>query len=63
MGLASFLLFRRSENERLHRFLFPGNGLYVLFFSYLSESHLDRLGDFRNRPDSQKNTLAAPSTG
>ena len=38
MGLGSFLLFRRGENERLNRFLLPLNGLYVLLFSYLSES-------------------------
>jgi hypothetical protein len=38
LGLSSFALFRRGEEERLNRFLPPLTGLYVLLFSYLSES-------------------------
>ncbi len=38
IGLTCLILFRRGEHRRLHRFLAPVNGLYVLLFSYLSES-------------------------
>jgi Glycosyltransferase family 87 len=38
IGLTCLILFRRGEERRLHRFLVPVNGLYVLLFSYLSES-------------------------
>lgn len=38
IGFACLILFRRGERPRLHRFLAPINGLYVLLFSYLSES-------------------------
>jgi hypothetical protein len=38
IGLACLILFRRGQETRLHRFLVPINGLYVLLFSYLSES-------------------------
>lgn len=38
LGLLSWSLFRRGDHERLNRFLLPLNGLYVLLFSYLSES-------------------------
>jgi hypothetical protein len=38
IGLGCWILFRRREEKRLHRFLVPLNGLYVLLFSYLSES-------------------------
>lgn len=38
IGLNCLFLFRRGELRRLHRFLVPINGLYVLLFSYLSES-------------------------
>ncbi|HXV60972.1 MAG TPA: glycosyltransferase family 87 protein [Vicinamibacteria bacterium] len=38
IGIGCLVLFRRGERERLHRFLLPINGLYVLLFSYLSES-------------------------
>jgi hypothetical protein len=38
LGILSLLLFRRGEHERPSRFLLPLNGLYVLLFSYLSES-------------------------
>jgi hypothetical protein len=38
IGLACLMLFRRGQEGRLHRFLVPINGLYVLLFSYLSES-------------------------
>ncbi len=38
IGLTCLILFRRGERRRLHRFLAPVNGLYVLLFSYLSES-------------------------
>jgi hypothetical protein len=38
LGLAALLLFQRGEHALLKRFLLPLNGLYVLLFSYLSES-------------------------
>jgi hypothetical protein len=38
LGLFSFAFFRRGEDQRLNRFLLPLTGLYVLLFSYLSES-------------------------
>jgi hypothetical protein len=38
LGLLSLRLFRRGDHGRLNRFLLPLNGLYVLLFSYLSES-------------------------
>ncbi len=38
IGTAVFVLFRRQEIRLLHRFLLPVNGLYILIFSYLSES-------------------------
>jgi len=38
IGIGTFRLFRRGQNGLVHRFLLPVNGLYVLLFSYLSES-------------------------
>jgi hypothetical protein len=38
IGLAALLLFRRRQHSLLHRFLLPVNCLYILLFSYLSES-------------------------
>jgi hypothetical protein len=38
IGAMTFYLFRTSEDPLLHRFLLPINGLYVVLFSYLSES-------------------------
>jgi len=38
IGGATFHLFRKGENRLLDRFLLPINGLYVVLFSYLSES-------------------------
>ncbi len=38
IGLACWILFRRGEHRRVHRFVVPFTGLYVLLFSYLSES-------------------------
>jgi hypothetical protein len=38
IGLLCLTLFRRGQEKRLHRFLVPVNGLYVVLFSYLSES-------------------------
>ena len=38
IGAAIFYFFRRGEDRLLHRFLLPINGLYVVLFSYLSES-------------------------
>jgi hypothetical protein len=38
IGLAAFFLFRKRRTELIDRFLLPVNCLYVLLFSYLSES-------------------------
>lgn len=38
IGAAAFYLFRKRRSELIGRFLLPVNGLYVLLFSYLSES-------------------------
>lgn len=38
IGLTTLYLFRNQKTELIHRFLVPVNGLYVLLFSYLSES-------------------------
>jgi hypothetical protein len=38
LGLFSFLCFRRGDDPTLNRFLLPLTALYVLLFSYLSES-------------------------
>jgi hypothetical protein len=38
IGLAALLLFRKKREGLLHAFLLPVNGLYILLFSYLSES-------------------------
>jgi hypothetical protein len=38
VGVASLYLFRKGRTELIARFLVPVNGLYVLLFSYLSES-------------------------
>jgi hypothetical protein len=38
IGLGTLYLFRKGEERLLHRFLLPVNGLYILLFSYLSES-------------------------
>lgn len=38
IGLGTFVLFSRHREPFLHRFLLPINGLYILLFSYLSES-------------------------
>jgi hypothetical protein len=38
IGLAALQLFRRRQHTLLYRSLLPVNGLYILLFSYLSES-------------------------
>ena len=38
IGAGTFYLFRLGKDRLLHRFLLPINGLYVVLFSYLSES-------------------------
>jgi hypothetical protein len=38
IGLGTFLLIRSERTDLIDRFLLPVNGLYVLVFSYLSES-------------------------
>ncbi len=38
IGVGTWLLFRRRHEAFLHRYLLPVNGLYILLFSYLSES-------------------------
>ncbi len=38
IGLTTLQLFRLERNDLVNRFLLPINGLYVLIFSYLSES-------------------------
>jgi hypothetical protein len=38
IGLGTLILFRRNRDRFLHRYLLPINGLYILLFSYLSES-------------------------
>ena len=38
VGLATLYFFRKGEERLLHRFLLPVNCLYILLFSYLSES-------------------------
>lgn len=38
IGGATLCLFRKGRTELIHRFLVPVNGLYILLFSYLSES-------------------------
>jgi hypothetical protein len=38
IGVATLYLFRKNRTELINRFLVPVNGLYVLLFSYLSES-------------------------
>jgi hypothetical protein len=38
IGLGTFALFQTKRRDLLGRFLLPVNGLYVLLFSYLSES-------------------------
>lgn len=38
LALSTWMLFRQKKDSLLHRFLLPVNGLYVLLFSYLSES-------------------------
>jgi hypothetical protein len=38
IGTYTFYFFRRGKRALVHRFLLPINGLYVLLFSYLSES-------------------------
>ncbi len=38
IGLSTFFLFRKGKRALIYRFLVPVNGLYVLLFSYLSES-------------------------
>jgi hypothetical protein len=38
LGLGTWMLFRRGRDSLIHRFLLPVNGLYILLFSYLSES-------------------------
>jgi len=38
IGVTTFLLFRKGDTPVIHRFLLPINGLYVVLFSYLSES-------------------------
>lgn len=38
VGLGTWMLFRQGKDSLLHRFLLPINGLYILLFSYLSES-------------------------
>lgn len=38
IGLTTLYLFRGRQDSLLYRFLLPVNGLYILLFSYLSES-------------------------
>jgi hypothetical protein len=38
IGLGTYFLFREHRHDLVYRFLLPINGLYVLLFSYLSES-------------------------
>jgi hypothetical protein len=38
VGAGAYVLFRRGKSRLLHRYLLPINGLYILIFSYLSES-------------------------
>jgi hypothetical protein len=38
IGVATLYIFRKGRTELTNRFLVPVNGLYVLLFSYLSES-------------------------
>jgi hypothetical protein len=38
IGVGTFYLFRKGRTELVNRFLVPINGLYVILFSYLSES-------------------------
>jgi hypothetical protein len=38
IGGATLYLFRKGRTELINRFLIPVNGLYILLFSYLSES-------------------------
>jgi len=38
VGLGTWMLFHRRKHSLLYRFLLPINGLYILLFSYLSES-------------------------
>lgn len=38
VALGTWMMFRRKKDSLLHRFLLPVNGLYILLFSYLSES-------------------------
>lgn len=38
VGSVTFYFFRKGENRLLDRYLLPINGLYVVLFSYLSES-------------------------
>jgi hypothetical protein len=38
VALGTWMMFRRKRDSLLHRFLLPVNGLYILLFSYLSES-------------------------
>ena len=38
IGALTFHLFRKGKEQLVHRFVIPLNGLYVLLFSYLSES-------------------------
>ena len=47
IGAAIFYFFRRGEDRLLHRFLLPINGLYVVLFSYLSESATSPVRDRR----------------
>jgi hypothetical protein len=38
LALGTWILFRRGKDPLLYRFLLPVSGLYILLFSYLSES-------------------------
>ncbi len=38
IALGTWMMFRWKKDSLLHRFLLPVNGLYILLFSYLSES-------------------------
>jgi hypothetical protein len=38
IGLGAFWFFKRNRQDLLKRYLLPVNALYILFFSYLSES-------------------------
>jgi hypothetical protein len=38
IGVITFYLFRKGKTELINKFLVPVNGLYILLFSYLSES-------------------------